>query len=83
MKTASYQQNYWEKKKFYSTYEILSFSKYLNIFQSGFRSHHSTETALVKALNDIRFNLYSGKGSVFVVLELTAAFDTVDHNILI
>ncbi len=63
--------------------KYLNSNGYLHNFQSGFRAHHSTATALIKIIKDIRLNSDSGKISVLVLLDLSAAFDTVDHNILL
>ena len=52
------------------------------IFQSGFKKGHGVETALLKILNDIYINRDKKQYSILCLIDLSAAFDTIDHNIL-
>jgi len=51
--------------------------------QSSYRSYHSTETAILKVMSDILLALDSGDLAMSTLLDLSAAFDTVDHYILL
>jgi len=53
------------------------------VFTVGLRKHHLTETAVLKVLGDILLAVDSGDLSVLALLDLSAAFDTVDHDILL
>lgn len=55
----------------------------LPVYQSSYRQFHSTETALLKVQSDILSNMDKQEVTLLVLLDLSAAFDTVDHNILI
>ena len=54
-----------------------------NNYQSAYRKFHSTDTALLKIHNNILTSLYAGKVTDFTLLDLSAAFDTIDHTILL
>ena len=51
-------------------------------FQSAYRPGHSNETALLNVVNDV-LAMDEGKLSVLVLLDLSAAFDTIGHGILL
>ena len=51
--------------------------------QSAYRACHSTATALVRAQNDILRTLDQVGAAILVLLDLSAAFDTIDHSILL
>ena len=51
--------------------------------QSAYKIYHSTETALLKVQTDILTALDKGSVAVLLMLDLSAAFDTIDHPILL
>ena len=51
--------------------------------QSAYKPAHSTETALLKVKSDIMESVSHRKGVFLALLDLSAAFDTVNHKILL
>ena len=61
----------------------LSDNNLLERYQSAYRSHQSTETVLVLVQNDILEALDWRYSIILVLLDMSAAFDTVDNEILL
>ena len=55
----------------------------LDPYQSGYRKHHSTETAMLNITNDMLQMKDYNQSTALVSIDLSAAFDLVDHDILV
>src|SRR5664279_1941373 len=53
------------------------------VFQSAYRVHYSTETALVRVHNDMVSVIDNGEVGGLVLLDMSSAFDTVDHQVML
>ena len=63
--------------------DYLSASRLLPDLQSAYRANHSTETAVLRVLADILLAVDTGDLALLTLLDLSAAFDTVDHDTLL
>ena len=61
----------------------LSTHSLLSEHQSAYRPRHSTETVLLSIFNDILTALDENNTAVLLLLDLSAAFDTIDHELLL
>ena len=68
---------------------LISFNQHLNDnnllpeYQSAYRAKHSTETLLVKLFDELLLNFESRRLTPLIGLDLSAAFDTVNHDLLL
>ena len=63
--------------------EHLKTNNLYEIFQSAYRQLHSTETALLRVQNDLPQAVDNEGGAILVLLDLSAAFDTIDNQKLL
>ena len=63
--------------------DYLTANPFVPKFQSAYRRYHSTETAMLKVLSDVLLAADNQKVTLLALLDLSAAFDCVDHDILL
>ena len=61
----------------------ICFNELADSLQSAYRAGHSTETALVKVQADITSMLDDGGMVALIMLDLSSAFDTLDHDVML
>ena len=72
-----------EKLVLSQVYSYLNSLNHYNACQSAYRPGHSTETALLKVVNDTFLSLNKGNISVLALRDFSSAFDAVDHYFLV
>ena len=65
------------------TYDFLTKNEILYKQQYGFRSNHSTYMAVHDFVNNISDAIDKDKHTIGIFMDLSKAFDTIDHNILL
>ena len=61
----------------------LNKNKCFSDFQSAYRQFYSTETALCRIYNDLLLNIQNSSVVLLILLDLSAAFDTIDFDLLL
>jgi hypothetical protein len=71
-----------ERHVFNTFYDYLNANKLLSEHQSGFRPKHSCETAVHNIIDNWLENIDKGKLTGVLFIDLSKAFDTVNHHVL-
>ena len=72
-----------EKAIFNQVHHYMTLNNLYPPLQSAYRKNHSTETTLIKLNNDVLLKMNSQHVILLILLDLSSAFDTVDHSILL
>ena len=72
-----------ERAVYGQTFDYLTTHELLRELQSAYRKRYGTETTLSKAQNDILLRMGRQQVTLLIFFDLRAAFDTVDHHVLV
>lgn len=72
-----------EKAVFNQIHEHMTTYNLYPTAQSAYRKYHSTETALLRIKNDVLLSMNEQHVTILVLLDLSAAFDTIDHGVML
>ena len=67
----------------FALFSLMTMNSLHESCQSAYRACHSTETALLKITNDLLCAMDGHNCILLVMLDLSAAFDTVSHSVLL
>ena len=81
--TLSFLLKFIERLVYHRLSNYFSANSLMPTMQSAYRVGFSTETAVCKLMNDLLCARDAGHFSVVILPDLSAAFDTVDHKILL
>jgi hypothetical protein len=73
----------YEKVMYSQIYQYFNENNLLFDSQYGFRTLHSTELATIELLDRLYYELDNGESPISIFLDLSKAFDTIDHSILL
>ena len=76
----SFISNFFEKAIATQIHSHLINNDIVDNFQFTYKKGHSCETSLLRVYNDIVTTIGRGNGAMHVLLDLSAAFDTIDHD---
>ena len=73
--------NIFKKLVLSHVYSHLNSHNLNNTLQSAYRPNHSTETVILRVVNDLFLSLNMGNISALALLDFSSAFDTIDHSL--
>ena len=68
---------------YHQLYHNLDSNNLLSSAQFGFRPHHNTQDVLLKSVHDWKMALDRNEFVATVMIDLSKAFDTIDHSLLL